>query len=174
MAAKKTDIRRIYASKSIKVQDTSELERALKELEHERQERKRAEMNASDFKINFQLVNEQLMVCRKRIKELEEMRAGGNGNGGNGSSLDITSSSLVCTSTSTHASDAGTSSSLIDVTNLQFVLEKTIDISTETGCRVLHFSERLAALLVSAQGNNAVFAGYGIKKVNFYFFVTNL
>ena len=172
MAAKKTDIRRIYASKSIRVQDTSELERALKELEHERQERKRAEMNASDFKINFQLVNEQLLVCRKRLKELEEMRAGaGGGNGGNGgTSLDITSSSLVCTSTSTHASDAGTSSSLIDVTNLQFVLEKTIDISTETGCRVLHFSERLAALLVSAQGNNVVFAGYGIKKVNIFIF----
>jgi len=159
MAAKKTDIRRIYASKSIKVQDTSELERALKELEHEKQERKRAEMNAADHRINFQHVNEQLLLCRKRIKELEERQknnSGGYGDGGD--------TSIVCTSTSIHASEAA---SALGNISLNFVLDKSIEISTETGCRVLHFSERLSALLVSAQGNNAVFAGYGIKKVNF-------
>ena len=154
MPAKKTDIRRIYASKTIKVQDTSELERALKELEQEKQERKRAEMNASDFKVNFQLVNEQLTQCRKKLKELEERQK---------SSGSASDTSIVCTSTSIYASEASTS--LINA-NLNFILEKTIDVSTEIGCRVLHFSERLSALLVSAQGNNAVFAGYGIKKVN--------
>jgi hypothetical protein len=118
-------------------------------------------MNAADFKINFQLVNDQLTQCRKKLKELEERQKS------SGSSSAFSDTSIVCTSTSIYASEASTS---LANTNLNFILEKTIDVSTEIGCRVLHFSERLSALLVSAQGNNAVFAGYGIKKVIFLSF----
>ena len=118
-------------------------------------------MNAADFKINFQHVNDQLTQCRKKLKELEERQK---------SSGNASDTSIVCTSTSIYASEASTS--LVNA-NLNFILDKTIDVSTETGCRVLHFSERLSALLVSAQGNNAVFAGYGVKKVIYLIFSKN-
>ena len=119
MVARKHDIRRLYA-KSIKVQDTSELERALKELEHEKQERKRAEMSVQDHKINFQLVNEQLSFCRKRIKELEEK------NNGCSLSANALNSNYVCTSNSLYPADAVLSHTSV---NVSYHLEKNIDVS---------------------------------------------
>ena len=113
MAAKKTDIRRIYA-KSLKVLDTTELERALKDLDTERQERKKAEINASEMKIQYQMVNKELEAYKKKVKEMEEkLKLGYAGGTGMGSSL--------------------LSSSVLDVTTgemgANFVLDKTIDIS---------------------------------------------
>lgn len=67
--SKRTDIRRIYA-KSIKVIDTAELDKALKDLDGEKQIRKKAEIEASEIKLRFQLVRDELSIMQQKYNSL--------------------------------------------------------------------------------------------------------
>ena len=50
---------------------------------------------------------------------------------------------------------------------MRYSMEKMFNI-TETvgGCRIIAFSAKYAALLVSQPSNNAIFPGFGVKKVS--------
>lgn len=69
--SKKTDIRRIYA-KSIKVIDTAELDKAIKDLENEKQLRKKADIEASELKLRFQLIRDELSQMQQKYNSLLE------------------------------------------------------------------------------------------------------
>lgn len=69
--SKRTDIRRIYA-KSIKVLDNAELEKAVKDLENEKQLRKKSEIEVSEVKLRFKLVRDELSVLQHRYNTLME------------------------------------------------------------------------------------------------------
>jgi hypothetical protein len=64
-------MRRLYA-KSIKVIDTAELDKAIRDIDHERQMRKRAEQEASELKLRFQILRDELTVEKERCKNLVE------------------------------------------------------------------------------------------------------
>jgi hypothetical protein len=69
--SKRTDIRRLY-SKSIKVIDTAELDKALRDVDTERQLRKRAEIEVSELKLRFQLLRDELTAEKEKHKNLME------------------------------------------------------------------------------------------------------
>ncbi len=62
--SKRTDIRRIYA-RSIKVLDTAELDKALKDIETERVLRKKSEIYASEMQLQYQQVKDDF----ERLKD---------------------------------------------------------------------------------------------------------
>jgi hypothetical protein len=64
-------MRRLYA-KSIKVIDTAELDKAIRDIDHERQMRKRAEQEASELKLRFQILRDELTVEKEKYKNLLE------------------------------------------------------------------------------------------------------
>lgn len=69
--SKRTDIRRIYA-RALKVIDTAELDKALKDLEDERQLRKKSEIETSELKLRFQIMRDELSICQKKYNALLE------------------------------------------------------------------------------------------------------
>ena len=46
-------------------------------------------------------------------------------------------------------------------------------MKTNAGCRIVTFSNRHAAILVSQPSNNPIFPGFGVKKVNKTSFIMN-
>jgi hypothetical protein len=69
--SKKTEIRRLYA-KCIKVIDTAELDKALRDIENERVLRKRAEQETSEIRLRFQILRDELTVEKERYRSLLE------------------------------------------------------------------------------------------------------
>lgn len=132
----------------------SELEKALKDLENERQQRKKAEINASELKLNCQAIERSLAIMTSNYKNLleqfnqQKMQQAVNGNSSSQSNgLDSKSSVM------------------------KFAMEKMFNITdTNGGCRIVAFSARYTAILVSQPSNNSIFPGFGIKKVNMIFF----
>ena len=70
--AKKKDIRNIYA-KAIKMIDTTERDRALSELEKERQARKRAEEAEARALLQYQLVKAECERIKTQLQLQQEM-----------------------------------------------------------------------------------------------------
>jgi hypothetical protein len=54
--------------------DTSELEKAIKDLEIEKTKRKKAEIFASEMKLQYELVNDELQVLRMKYKSMLEQQ----------------------------------------------------------------------------------------------------
>lgn len=142
--SKRTDIRRIYA-KTIKVIDTAELDKALKDLEAERMLRKKAEINTSEMKIQYQVLLEDYNRMKDDFQRYKLQNSNQN-------SLRLMSSSQMNNDR---------------LNSTVYGLDKTINITDLGGCRVTAYSNRCVALLVSQPSNSALFPGFGIKKINF-------
>ncbi|CAF0874459.1 unnamed protein product [Brachionus calyciflorus] len=147
--SKRSDIRRIYA-RALKVIDTAELDKALKDLEDERQLRKKCEIETSEIKLRFQIVRDELSILQQKYNILQEKYNSGNFEG---SSSNFQKSIL--------SNDCSNS--------MSFNLEKMIQLTDNVngGCRVLSFSARNLAILASQPSNTPMFPGFGIKKINF-------
>jgi E3 ubiquitin-protein ligase RFWD3 len=143
--SKRTDIRRIYA-KTIKVIDTAELDKALKDLEGERTLRKKAEISTSEMKIQYQVLLEDYNRMKDEYQRYKLQNLNQN--------------NLRMNSTQILNNDRLNSLTV-------YGLDKTINITDLGGCRVTAFSSRCVALLVSQPSNSALFPGFGIKKINF-------
>ncbi|XP_023224176.1 E3 ubiquitin-protein ligase RFWD3-like isoform X2 [Centruroides sculpturatus] len=142
--AKRTDFRTIFA-KSLKVLDTSERDSALKMLEKEKELRRRAELEVAQIKVKYQMV---LQECERVKKELMEQKQ------------------WIQAAKATNRIDkrdmlASQSSSIISL-----VLEKTLDLCKDGGCRVLTSCDILNMLIVSQPSVNNLFPGFGIKKIS--------
>ena len=142
--------------------DTAELDKALKDLETERTERKKAEIQACEIKLQFQMALDELSTVKKRYKELSDRSA----NMSTMSASTLTSvdypSNTASASKDHHHANANANA----YRSMNFNLEKLINISDASGCRVVSFSPRHQAILVSQPSNNNLFAGFGIKKIN--------
>ncbi|XP_052215341.1 E3 ubiquitin-protein ligase RFWD3-like isoform X2 [Dreissena polymorpha] len=153
--AKRQDIRVLYA-KSIKALDTSERDRALKELEKEREVRRKAEMEGAQLRLQFQTVTQE---ANKLRLELERLKNQIRQNIGTGS---LSDSSMP---------EARPSS--LNPVHGQFVPDKTIKIWDAGQCRVMAYCPSMATLVVSQPSSSPLFPGFGVKKISTLDFKTS-
>ncbi|XP_076371243.1 mutagen-sensitive 302 [Tachypleus tridentatus] len=148
-AAKKSEIRTIYA-KCLKVLDTSERDRALKELEKEKELRRRAELEVAQTRLKYQMAFQECERIKKELMEKIEI-------------IDKLSSSrgMIERSIQEYSmlkrAEKGTH---------PFVLEKSLEMCKDGGCRVLGAQSMLGMLVVSQPSPVNLFRGFGIKKVS--------
>ncbi|CAN8010621.1 unnamed protein product [Ixodes pacificus] len=145
-AAKKADIRHIYAQK-LKVLDTTELDRVVTELNVEREKRKRSEVEVVLLNQKYKLLHcdyEKLKAELMDLKEVQKkMRCEAPAWLGEGSSR----------SQSQRSSPGG------------FTLDRVLHLGSSTSCRNLATSAILG-MLVASQSQSGLFRGYGIRKVS--------
>lgn len=155
--AKRQDIRVLYA-KCLKVVDTTERDRALQELEKEKEARKRSEMEAAQMRMQYQLTVADANKLRNEITKLREQLQSVR-----------SQSSIAPTSSQPTLSD----NSMPKTADGQFVLDKTIKIWDGGNCRVMAYSPSLATLVVSQPSASPLFPGFGIKKISTLDFKTS-
>ncbi|KAK7076001.1 RING finger and WD repeat domain-containing protein 3 [Halocaridina rubra] len=140
--ASKRDIRVIYA-KSLKVLDTTERDRAIQELEKERETRRNIELDFAHTKMKYDLKCQMVKNLQKELQNLKNASAGINF--GLGTSLSQ--------ATSSHHSN-------------RLILHSCLEIAKDGGCRVLAYNEWLHMLIVSMPSQVTMFPGSGVKKIN--------
>ncbi|XP_041466787.1 E3 ubiquitin-protein ligase RFWD3-like [Lytechinus variegatus] len=141
--AKRSDVRVIYA-KALKVLDTSERDRALKELEREKELRKKAEMDAAQTQLRYVMALEEV----KRMKAIFESHQ-------QSTSRNPLSTISSSSNQQSHGRPAG-----------QYMLDKTIQVSPNGNCRVMTYDAANQLLLASMPSTNVLFQGFGLKKIS--------
>lgn len=145
--ASKKDIRVIYA-KALKVYDTSEKDRAIQEMEKEKEARKKAELESAETKLKYQLA----------IAELNKLKA----------EVQSYKTSVAPAEHNLHLLNRPSSSS----TSL-YTKEKSVKISAVGGCRVLAHNCDQNVICISQPSTNQLFPGFGIKKLSAVDFKTS-
>ncbi|XP_013408860.1 E3 ubiquitin-protein ligase RFWD3 [Lingula anatina] len=145
--AKKADIRIIYA-RALKAVDTSDRDRALKELELEKEARRKAELSAAQMKMQYQ---NTIAECNRMREEIERQRQ------------QLQSVRTLQPQANHNISSSQGQSSQ---NNGMFVLEKTIKIWEAGGCRVMAHCDSQGILVVSQPTASPLFPGFGIKKIS--------
>lgn len=136
----KKDVRKLYA-KNIMVVDTTEKERIQKDLEKEREERRKLEVEYANTKLQYKLKNQQLT---KILKELEVLQA-------------------YVSKPAVHAGEPSSSSSS---SKKRLAFSQFLEVCRKGDCRVMAYNEWLAMLVVSMPSQVEMFPGFGIKKIN--------
>ncbi|WAR01090.1 RFWD3-like protein, partial [Mya arenaria] len=131
--AKRQDIRVLYA-KTIKALDTTERDRALQDLEKEREVRRRVEMEGAQLRLQFQTATKENNTLREELNRLKYQLK--HSSGGSGLSQVMAGSSDSKSFVQSHL--AG-----------QFILDKTIKIWDAGQCRVMAYSPSMATLISS-------------------------
>nr|XP_022328397.1 E3 ubiquitin-protein ligase RFWD3-like isoform X1 [Crassostrea virginica] len=149
--AKRQDIRVLYA-KSLKAVDTTERDRALQDLEKEREVRRKIEMEAAQCRLQYQLAIEE---CNRLKTELDKVKR------------------QLQSTRSDSSSGAVVSQSQARDFNGHFVLDKTIKIWEAGNCRVMSYTPSLATLVVSQPSSSPLFPGFGFKKISCMDFKTS-
>lgn len=144
LKAKKSDIRIIYA-RSLKVQDTTELNRVLEKLEREKSTRRKAEIEMAQIKIQYEFLKVECSDLRTKIGQYKCA-----------DKMDVLP--LAANSTSSA---------------VNFIFEKSLEISKDGCCRVLASCEALNMIAVSQPSTNSLFPGYGVKKISVVDFKTS-
>ncbi|KAK7099177.1 hypothetical protein V1264_003359 [Littorina saxatilis] len=155
--AKMKDIRVIYA-KAIKMMDTTERDRALHELEKEKEQRRRAELEAAQVRLQCQQCMDEGRRLREELDRLRGELSSMRSHRGGGVPL-------------SQASQSQPSSS--QVLQGRFTHDKTVKIWEGGQCRVLAHCPSMAALVMSQPSANRLFPGYGVKKLSCLDFKTS-
>lgn len=156
--AHKKDIRIIFA-KTIQMSDTSEKDRAKEDLEKEKQSRKKAELECAEAKLNFKKSVDELNQLKA---ELERYRT----------NMDMIANPIGSNSAS--SSNASASQSLnIQNDRGSFIMDRVVKVSESGGARVMAYNHYTGALCISQPSSNALFPGFGIKKLNSLDFKTS-
>lgn len=132
-------IRMLYAKKLTAI-DSTEYDKLKKDLINMSAEKNHLRMELTQTKIRLKIYEEQVTSMKKRITELESQK----------SRINIDSSQ----DTSNLA------------TSRRFHLEQAIEICKEGGSRVLDYNPWYKFLAVSQKSTNALFNGYGIRKMD--------
>ncbi|XP_071122064.1 E3 ubiquitin-protein ligase rfwd3.S-like isoform X1 [Mytilus edulis] len=156
--AKRQDIRVLYA-KCLKVVDTTERDRALQDLEKEKEGRRRSEMEAAQIRMQYQMTVGDNNKLRTEIAKLREQLQ----------NVRSQPSQMSINSSQSNVSDNHTSTQ----SDGQFILDKTIKIWDGGNCRVMAYSPSLATLVVSQPSASSLFPGFGIKKISTLDFKTS-
>ncbi|XP_002732699.2 uncharacterized protein LOC100377562 [Saccoglossus kowalevskii] len=145
--SKKSEIRVIYA-KAVRTMDTAERDRALKDLEMEKEVRRKSELEAAQLKMQYQLAMDECNRLKAQLHSQDRVGMAGP-------------------STYTGASCSGiSSSSQPSHKGGAYKLDKTIHISPNGGCRVMAYNPTQYALVLSMPSPNQLFPGHGIKKLS--------
>ncbi|XP_071840505.1 E3 ubiquitin-protein ligase rfwd3.S-like [Apostichopus japonicus] len=139
--AKKTDIRVIYA-KALKAIDTSERDKAIKDLEKEKELRRKIEIEKAQIMLKYQMAVEEVNRMRSQVKHQ---------------------------SSSSNSSQPGPSSTqgVKPTLSGSYNLEKTISVSNDGNSRILSYDYSNHCLVASVPSpNQLLFAGFGVKKIS--------
>ena len=151
--ARRRDIRVLYA-KSLKVADTSEKDEAIRLLEQERKSRQEAELQAAQTRLLLQMARDE---CRRMAEEINRHKQQLEHYTNLTSSMAAKSSGITPT---------GAGSGV-------FTLAKTLKVCETGDCRVMSYCPAMATLCVSQSSSNALFPGFGVKKVSVLDFKTS-
>ncbi|XP_076169792.1 ring finger and WD repeat domain 3 isoform X2 [Ptiloglossa arizonensis] len=132
------DIRMLYAKKLTSI-DTDELDKLKEQVNNVTAEKNRIELELSKYALRQKLFEYQVTSMQNRISELENQQ----------SEISIHS----CQNISKHMIK-------------KFHLDRSIEICKDGGCRVLDYNPWYGFLVVSQKSTNALFSGYGIKKID--------
>ncbi|XP_033116887.1 E3 ubiquitin-protein ligase RFWD3-like [Anneissia japonica] len=143
--AKKADIRVLYV-KALKVLDTAERDRALRDLDSEKTMRRTAEIKTEQFRLKYQMALEEIKSLKMKMKALE-------------------SGTLVNQRRNAGHCSTATVSSVPEIVG-KYVLQKTIQVSANGKCRVMTYDCTYNALLVSLPSPQPLFPGFGVKKIS--------
>ncbi|XP_029953149.1 E3 ubiquitin-protein ligase RFWD3 [Salarias fasciatus] len=150
--AKRADIVLLYASR-VRALDNSEQESLKRCLEEEQSLRRKAELEAAQFKLKLQVVTNQYGQVQQELQELRSLMAKA-GRSRSSSSPSSSSSSVLA------ASQAGPKTS-------QYNFSNAVVVSQTGGCRVLSYCEPLSCLLASQPSpHSTLVPGFGVKKVS--------
>jgi len=159
--ARKKDIRNIY-TKAIKSIDTTERDRALADLDKEKEARQKAEEREARALLQCQLAKAECEKILAQLRKQEQMVF----------SLQAEKSTLCsrCNSESEGASAGlrtyGQSTSSQNVSpQKSYVLQTSFQVA-QSGARVIAFDQHHAVLVVSKPSPNQLFPGFGIVKVS--------
>ncbi|PFX34109.1 E3 ubiquitin-protein ligase RFWD3-like [Stylophora pistillata] len=159
--ARKKDIRNIY-TKAIKAIDTTERDRALADLQKEKEARKKAEEREARALLQYQLAKaecerivEQLKRQEQLVVSLQRERSGSYPQCGSESEGSSTAVRTLGQSTSGQSS----------LSRKSYVLQTSFQVS-QNGARVISFDQHHAVLVVSKPSPNQLFPGFGIVKVS--------
>lgn len=144
-SARKSDIRHIYAQK-LKVMDTTELDRVSKELNAEREKRKRSEVEVVLLNQKYKLLHSDYEKLKAELNDLKEVQK-----------------KMRCEAPPWHGEGNSRSQSLRSAAG--FVLDRVLDLGSTTACRNLATSAILG-MLVTSQSQTGIFRGFGIRKVS--------
>lgn len=159
--AKKKDIRNIY-TKAIKSIDTTERDRALADLEKEKDARQKAEEREARALLQYQLAKSECERITAQLRKQEQLV------------LNLqTQRSLLCSRCNSETEGASGSirtygqstASQSSLSQNSYVLQTSFQIA-QNGSRVLTFDRHHAMLVVSKPSPNNLFPGYGIVKVS--------
>lgn len=159
--AKKKDIRNIY-TKAIKSIDTTERDRALADLEKEKDARQKAEEREARALLQYQLAKSECERITAQLRKQEQLV------------LNLqTQRSLLCSRCNSETEGASGSirtygqstASQSTLSQNSYVLQTSFQIA-QNGLRVLTFDRHHPMLVVSKPSPNNLFPGYGIVKVS--------
>ncbi|GFR05220.1 e3 ubiquitin-protein ligase RFWD3, partial [Trichonephila clavata] len=132
-----------YLCKAVKVIDSTERDKALQELQKEKELRRNAEMNAKVEKLKHMMSVQECERLKKELMEanklLQEYRCG--------IKMEKSSQSVKAAAP-------------------VFSLEKSLEMAKNGGCRIVDICDILGMALVSQQSANALFSGYGFRKIS--------
>ncbi|GFR27500.1 e3 ubiquitin-protein ligase RFWD3, partial [Trichonephila clavata] len=123
--------------------DSTERDKALQELQKEKELRRNAEMNAKVEKLKHMMSVQECERLKKELMEanklLQEYRCG--------IKMEKSSQSVKAAAP-------------------VFSLEKSLEMARNGGCRIVDICDILGMALVSQQSTNALFPGYGFRKIS--------
>lgn len=149
--ADRRDIRVLFV-RSVKAVDTSERDQALKELELEKEARKKAELEAAMSRLRYQMA---LAECNQLKKELDQQRQ----------QLEMLRRMPLNSCLDGVASQNSQPDSQVS-TSGRYVFEKHVKIWETGSCRVMAYASAMTTLCVSQPSSIPLFPGFGIKKIN--------
>lgn len=132
-------IRTLYAKKLTAI-DSTEYDNLKKNLNKVSTEKNRLQMDLTQANIRLKIYESEMTGMRKRITELENQK------------------SRINMDTCQNASSLSTSR--------KFYLEQSVEICKDGGCRVLDYNPWYKFLVISQKSTNALFNGYGIRKMD--------
>lgn len=144
--ARKMDIRVLYA-KSLKVLDTSEKDRVVKELEKERESKRKLELEHAQIKLKYELKTQLVVKLQEELRMMKNSVAG----------------SSISSSQSIGLSQVGSNGTK---SKFRLVMNFTLEMIKDGGCRVMAYNEWLGMMVVSLPSQVAMFPGCGVKKIN--------
>ncbi|XP_053385087.1 E3 ubiquitin-protein ligase RFWD3-like isoform X2 [Mercenaria mercenaria] len=151
--AKRQDIRVLYG-RAVKALDTTEQDRALKDLEKERDAKRRAEMEGAQIRLQYQMTIEE----NNRLKlEVETLKAQLRKTGGSGlPGLPALNSGKKM--------EVGQGLNKSQIAG-RYVIDKKVKIWDAGNCRVMAHCPSLATIVASQPSSSPLFPGFGVKKI---------
>ncbi|KAK3735543.1 hypothetical protein QZH41_016125, partial [Actinostola sp. cb2023] len=147
--AKRKHIRNIYA-KALKTIDTTERDRAVADLEKEKNLRQNAEEAEARALLQYQLVRTECDRLKMTLLQQQELVLANQG---------------ACTCKKTDTRTVGEVTSHSFTSSKCYVLQRSSQIS-KGGSRVMSFDEHHALLVISKSSSNQLYPGFGIAKVS--------